>query len=142
VSVYRFNVKEQRAYARLNNSLTVHLRFSDDKEDKTYTATAINISLGGLCIEIHKSQTELIEKLCATKRNSSTSIEASKLVSTVKLFTKLTSTDCRLEWSQRPTDKNPAYLAGMAFINLTEDTRRQIHNYLVEEFVKYYDKAV
>ena len=139
---YRLNGKEQRAYVRLNNTLTVRLRFSEDKPDKTYTATAINMSRGGLCIEVSKNQKELIEKLCATKENSSIIIEASILNSTVKLFTKPVWTNCRLDWAKKPTNENPVLLAGLAFHNLTEVTRKQIHGYLVEEFVKYYDKAV
>ena len=142
MSVYKFNGKEQRAYVRLNNSLEVRLRFSEDKQDKTYTATAINISHGGLCIEVPENQKELIDKLCATKENSNIIIETPTLNDTVELLTKPAWTNCRLHWTQRPTNKNPVFLAGLAFNNLTEDTRKQIHDYLVEEFVKYYDKAV
>lgn len=142
MSVYKFNGKEQRAYVRLNNSLEVRLRFSEDKQDQTYTATAINISPGGLCIEVPENQKELIDKLCATKENSNIIIETPTLNGTVELLTKPAWTNCRLHWTQRSTNKNPVFLAGLAFNNLTEDTRKHIHDYLVEEFVKYYDKAV
>ena len=142
MSVYRFNGKEQRAYFRLNNSFAVRLRFSEDKQDKTYTATAINISHGGLCIEVPDNQKELIDKLCAIKENSNIIIEASILNSTVELLTKPAWTNCRLNWARKPTNKHPVFLAGLAFNNLAEDTRKQIHEYLIEEFVKYYDKAV
>jgi c-di-GMP-binding flagellar brake protein YcgR len=138
----RFNGKERRAYVRLNKALTVRLRFSGDQPDKTYTANTKNISHGGLCIEVPKNQKELIEKLSATRENSSINIEALILNSTVEFFAKPAWINCRLDWAKKPTNKNPVLLAGMAFNNLTEDTRKQIHDYIVEEFVKYYDKAV
>ena len=138
----RFNGKERRAYVRLNKALTVRLRFSGDQPDKTYTANTKNISHGGLCIEVPKNQKELIEKLSATRENSSINIEASILNSSVEFFAKPAWINCRLDWAKKPTNKNPVLLAGMAFNNLTEDTRKQIHDYIVEEFVKYYDKAV
>jgi c-di-GMP-binding flagellar brake protein YcgR len=138
----RFNGKERRAYVRLNTTLTVRLRFSGDQPDKTYTANTKNISHGGLCIEVPKNQKELIEKLSAIRENSSINIEALILNCTVGFFAKPAWINCRLDWAKKPTNKNPVLLAGMAFKNLTEDTRKQIHDYIVEEFVKFYDKAV
>lgn len=138
----RFNGKERRAYVRLNTALTVRLRFSGDQPDKTYTTNTKNISHGGLCIEVPKSQKELIEKLSATRENSSINIEALILNSTVESFAKPAWINCRLDWAKKPNNKDPFLLAGMAFNNLTEESRKQIHDYIVEEFVKYYDKAV
>ena len=138
----KINGKERRADVRRNKALTVRLRFSGDEPDKTYTAHTKNISHGGLSIEVPKNQKDLIEKLSATRENSSVNIEALILNSTVKFFAKPAWINCRLQWAKKPTNKNPALLAGMAFNNLTEDTRKQIHDYLVEKFVKNYDKAV
>jgi c-di-GMP-binding flagellar brake protein YcgR len=138
----RFKGKDRRAYVRLNKALTVRLRFSGDQPDKTYTANTKNISHGGLCIEVPKNEKELIEKLSATTKNSSINIEASILNSSVKFFVKPAWINCRLDWAKKPTNKNQVLLTGLAFNNLTEDTRKQIHHYIVEEFVKYYDKAV
>ena len=138
----RSNGKERRAYVRLNKAVTIRLRFSGDQRDKTYTATAKNISHGGLCIEVPKNQKELIEKLSATIENSSINIEASILNSTVEFFVKPAWFNCRLDWAKKHNNKNPVLLAGLAFNNLTEATRKQIHDYIVEEFIKYYDKAV
>lgn len=137
-----FNGKERRSYVRLNTALTVRLRFSGDQPDKTYTANTKNISHGGLCIEVSKNQEELIEKLSSTTENSSINVEALILNSTAEFFAKPAWISCRLDWAKKPTNKNPVLLAGMAFNNLTEDTRKQIHDYIVQEFVKYYDKAV
>ena len=138
----RFNGKERRAYVRLNKALTVRLRFSGDQPDKTYTANTKNISHGGLCIEVPKNQKELIEKLSATRENSSINIEASILNSRIEFSLKPAWINCRFDWTKKPTHKNQVLLTGLAFNNLTEDTRKQIHDYIVEEFVKSYDKAV
>jgi hypothetical protein len=138
----RFDGKERRAYVRFNTALTVRLRFSGDQPGKTYTANTKNISHGGLCIEVPKNQKELIEKFSATRENSSINIEVLILNSTVEFFAKPAWINCRLDWAKKSTNKNPVLLAGMVFNNLTEDTKKQIHDYIVEEFVKYYDKAV
>jgi hypothetical protein len=138
----RLNGKERRAYVRLNTALTVRLRFSGDQPDKAYIATIKNISHGGLRIEIPKNQKQLIEKLSATRENPSINIEGSILNSGVEFFAKPAWINCRLEWAKKPTNKKPVISAGMAFNNLTEDTREQLHDYIVGEFVKHYDKAV
>ena len=138
----KFNGKDRRAYVRLNKALTVRLKFSGDHPDKTYTANTKNISHGGLCIEVPKNQKELIEKLSATRENSSINIEASILNSRIEFSVKPAWINCRFDWAKKPTHKNQVLLTGLAFNNLTEDTRKQIHDYIVEEFVKFYDKAV
>ena len=138
----RFNGKDRRAYFRLNKALTVRLRFSGDQPGKTYTANTKNISQGGLCIAVPKNQKELMEKLSATRENSNMNIEVSILNSSIEFFAKPAWINCRLDWAKKPTNKNQVLLTGLAFNNLTEDTRKQIHDYLVEEFVKTYDKAV
>jgi c-di-GMP-binding flagellar brake protein YcgR len=138
----RFNGKERRAYVRLYKALTVRLRFSGDQPDKIYTATTKDISHGGLCIEVPKNQKELIEKLSAARENSSIKIEASILNGSVEFFAKPAWDNCRLDWANKPANKNQVLLTGLAFNNLSEDTRKQIHDYIVEEFVKNYDKAV
>ena len=138
----RLNGKERRAYVRLNTALTVRLRFPGDQPDKAYIAAIKDISHGGLCIEVPKNQKQLIEKLSATRENPSINIEGSILNSGVEFFAKPAWINCRLEWAKKPNNKNPVLLAGIAFNNLTEDTREQLHDYIIGEFVKHYDKAV
>ena len=134
----RFNGKERRAYVRLNKALTVRLRFPEDQPAKTYAATTKNISHGGLCIEVPKKQKELMEKLSTAMDNSSINIETSILNNTIKFFAKPAWINCRLDWAKKPTNKNPVLLTGLAFNNLTEDARKQIHDYIVEEIVQNY----
>jgi c-di-GMP-binding flagellar brake protein YcgR len=136
----RFNGKERRAYVRLNKTLRVRLRFSEDKPAKTYAATTKNISHGGLCIEVPNSRKELIEKLSTAKENLSINLETLILNNTKKFFAKSAWIKCRLDWAKKPTHKNPALLMGLAFNGLAEIDRKQIHEYIVEEFVKDYGR--
>jgi c-di-GMP-binding flagellar brake protein YcgR len=134
----RFNGKERRAYVRLNVALTVRLRFPEDQPAKTYAATTKNISHGGLCIEVPKNQKELIEKLSTAMENSSINLETSMLNNTIEFSAKPAWTNCRLDWVKKPTNKNPVLLTGLAFNNLTEDARKQIHGYIVDKIVQNY----
>ena len=136
----RFDGKERRAYVRLNLALTVRLRFSEDQPAKTYAATTKNISHGGLCIEVPKNEKELIEKLSTARENLSINIETSILNNPMEFFAKSAWINCRLDWAKKPTHKNPVLLTGLAFNNMTEHARKQIHDYIVEEFVKHYGR--
>lgn len=135
-----FNGKERRAYVRLNKVLKVRLRFSEDQPAKTYAATTKNISHSGLCIEVPKSRKELIEKLSTARENLNINIETLALNDTLEFFPKSVWIDCRLNWAKKPTNKNPTLLTGLVFNNLTEDARKQIHDYLVEAYVKEYER--
>ena len=136
----RFNGKERRTDVRLNKVLKVRLRFSGDQSAKTYAATTKNISHGGLCIEVPRSRKELIEKLSTAKENLNINIETLALNNTPEFFPKSVWINCRLNWAKKPTNKNPALLTGLVFNNLTEDARKQIHDYLVEAYVKEYER--
>ncbi len=135
-----FNGKERRAYVRLNKVLKVRLRFSEDQPAKTYAATTKNISHSGLCIEVPKSRKELIEKLSTARENLSINLETLILNNTIKFFAKSAWINCRLDWAKKPTHKNLFLLTGLAFNNPNEDARKQIHDYIVEEFVKDYGR--
>ena len=136
----RLNGKERRADVRLNKVLKIRLRFSEDQSAKTYAANTINISHGGLCIEVPKSRKELIERLSTARENLNINIETLTLNNTVEFFPKSAWINCRLNWAKKPTNKNPVLLTGLAFNNLTEDARKQIHDYLVEAYLKDYGR--
>ena len=46
----------------------------------------------------------------------------------------------RVDWSRKPTAKNPAMLIGLEFEGLTDEARKRIHDYIVEEVVKRYEE--
>jgi c-di-GMP-binding flagellar brake protein YcgR len=140
-----FNGKERRAYVRLETALKVRLRFSENKtenkSDKTYTATTKNISHGGLCLEIPHNHKKLIKKLYSTLKKPGIHLNAAILNKELELCAKPSWINCKLDYESETSSKNPAILIGLAFKKLPEEARKQIHNYIVDEFVKRYGKG-
>jgi hypothetical protein len=107
---------------------------------KTYTATTKNISQGGLCLEIYQDTQQLIENLATA--DSKIGIDLDTLIP--RPHTAASSTpdwiNSRMDWSRKPTAKNPAMLIGLEFEGITDEARKRIHDYIVEEFVKRYEE--
>jgi len=135
-----FSGKERRAYVRLERSLPVQFKISADQMSKTYTATTKNISQGGLCLEIYQDARQLIENLATA--DSKVGIDLDTLIpqphtSASKAPAWISS---RVDWSRKPTAKNPAMLLGLEFEGVTDEARKRIRDYIVEEFVKRYQE--
>ena len=139
-----FNDKERRAYVRLDTALKVRLRFSENKSknesDKTYTVTTKNISHGGLCLEVPYNHKELIEKFQISRKNPGIDLNAAILNNEVEFSAKPSWISCKFDYEKGTATRDPAVLIGLAFDKLPEEARKQIHNYIVEEFVKRYGK--
>jgi hypothetical protein len=45
-----------------------------------------------------------------------------------------------MDWARKPTAKNPAMLMGLEFEDVTDEARKRINDYIVEEVVKRYEK--
>jgi c-di-GMP-binding flagellar brake protein YcgR len=135
-----FDGKERRAYFRLNRALPVRLRLTGNNPAKTYTATTRNISQGGVCVEVPQHQKELIEKLSTSGDNSELNLEASIQTNTADIVSKPAWIKCKLDWAMPSATKNPALTMGLTFQKLAEKTRKQILDYLVEEYVDCYGK--
>jgi c-di-GMP-binding flagellar brake protein YcgR len=140
MSRYAFNGKERRAYVRLDTTLKVMLRFSENKSDKTYTVTTKNISHGGLCLEVPHNHKELIEKLHTTRKKPGIHLNAAILNKDLELSAKPAWINCRFDYVRKATPKKPAFLMGLAFNKLPEVARKQIHNYIANEFIKRYGR--
>jgi c-di-GMP-binding flagellar brake protein YcgR len=136
-----FDGKERRAYFRLDGALKVHLRLSGSNPAKTYTATTKNISHGGLCVEVSHHQKELIEKLCADREDSELNLEATIRTNALDIVAEPAWIKCKLDWAKQSATKDPALTMGLTFKNLAENTRKQIREYIIEEFVKCYGKT-
>ena len=135
-----FGSKARRAYARLERSLPVRFKISTEKMNKTYTATTKNISQGGICIEIHQDTQELIENLSTA--DSKIGIDLDTMLPRAPAADSTTPAwiNSRVNWARKPTAKDPAMLIGLEFEGITDDARKRIHNYIVEEFVKNYEE--
>ena len=135
-----FSGKERRAYVRLERSLPVRFKIFTNQMSKTYTATTKNISQGGLCLEIYQDARQLIENLATA--DSKVGIDLDTLIPRPHTAASATPAwiNSRVDWSRKPTAKNPAMLIGLEFEGVTEEARKRIHDYIVEEFVKRYEE--
>jgi c-di-GMP-binding flagellar brake protein YcgR len=134
-----FNGKERRAYVRLETSLQVRFKISGQEMSKIYAATTKNMSHGGLCLEVQQDKEELIEKLSA--EDTKLGIDLGVLVPKpgVAGSEKPAWVDSRVDWMRKPNRKNTTLLMGLSFEDLTQESRKQIHSYIVDEFVKRYE---
>ncbi|MDH3800055.1 MAG: PilZ domain-containing protein [Desulfobacterales bacterium] len=135
-----FSGKERRAYVRLERSLPVRFKIFTNQMSKTYTATTKNISQGGLCLEIYQDARQLIENLATA--DSKVGIDLDTLIPRPHTAASATPAwiNSRVDWSRKPTAKNPAMLLGLEFEGVTDEARKRIHDYIVEEFVKRYEE--
>lgn len=135
-----FSGKERRAYVRLERSLPVRFKIFTNQTSKTYTATTKNISQGGICLEIYRDTQQLIENLATA--DSKVDIDLDTLIPRSHTVASTTPAwiNTRVDWSRKPTAKNPAMLIGLEFEGVTGEARKRIHNYIVQEFVKRYEE--
>ena len=133
-----FSGKERRAYVRLERSLPVRFKIFANQMSQTYTATTKNISQGGICLEIYQDARKLIENLATA--DSKVDIDLDTLIpqphtTASKMPAWINS---RVDWSRKPTAKNPAMLLGLEFEGVSDEARKRIHDYIVEDGGKRY----
>ena len=135
-----FNGKERRAYVRFETSLPVRFKISGKEMSKIYAATTKNMSQGGLCLEVHQDKEELIKKLSAVDTELGIDLDALIPKRGVAGSEKPAWIDSRVDWMRKPNHKNPKLLMGLKFEDLTQEARRKIHSYIVDEFVRRYEE--
>lgn len=135
-----FDGKERRAYVRLEISLPVRFKIYTEKMSKTYTATTKNISQGGICLEIYQDTRELLENISADCSKIDVDLDTMLPRPTVAAPAPPAWINSRVDWARKPTSKNPAMLIGLEFEGIPDDARKRIHDYIVAEFVKNYEK--
>jgi c-di-GMP-binding flagellar brake protein YcgR len=136
----RFDGRERRTYVRLKKSLPVRFKITGTHTNKIYSATTKNISHGGLCLEVHQNKEELTEKLSAKEHKLGIDIDALIPKQDRSVSAKPVWVDSRVDWAQKPDKKNPVLTVGLEFEDLSEENRKKIHDYLVDEFVKRYQE--
>ena len=92
-------------------------------------------------VEVPLQQKELIEKLKAAGEDSELNLEASLETNHADIAAKPAWIKCKLDWAKPSATKDPALTMGLTFQKLAENTRKQIRDYIVEEFVKSYGKT-
>jgi c-di-GMP-binding flagellar brake protein YcgR len=135
-----FNGKERRAYVRLKKPLPVRFKIFTEQMGKTYTAKTKNISRGGLCLEVHQDTQELLENLSGTDPKIGIDLETLIPWSNTASSAKPAWINSRVDWARKPTAKNPAMMIGLEFEDVTDEVRKRINDYIVEEFVKRYEE--
>ena len=136
-----FNGRERRAYVRLDSSLPVKFKVSAEQKSKTYTATTKNISRGGLCLEIDQNIQQLLENLSGTDFKISIDLDTLIPQPEKAPSAKIAWISSRVDWAREPTAKNSAMLLGLEFEGVSDEARKRIHGYIVEEFVKRYEET-
>ena len=134
-----FNGKERRAYVRLQKSLPVRFKINGSQAGKIYMATTRNISRGGLCVEIAQETADLFEKISAPGYKIGIDIDTLIPGQTTAVSAKSVWINSRVDWT-RKAKKKRNLLMGLEFEDLAEETRRRIHDFIVEELVKRYEK--
>jgi len=135
-----FSGIERRAYVRLETSVPIRFKISGKEMGKIYAGTAKNMSHGGLCLEVHQDKEELLKKLSAAEIKLGIDLE------TLIAKPGLTGSDkpvwvySKVDWMRRPNPKNPTLLMGLRFENLAPEAHRQIHSYIVDEFIRRYEE--
>jgi c-di-GMP-binding flagellar brake protein YcgR len=135
-----FNGKERRAYVRLETSLPVRFRISGKEMSEIYAATTKNMSHGGLCLEVHQDKVELLEKLSSVDTKLGIDLDALIPKPGAAGSEKPVWVDSRVDWTRKPKSNDPVLLMGLEFENLTQEVRKKIHDYLVDEFVRRYEE--
>ncbi|MGD2097489.1 MAG: PilZ domain-containing protein [Desulfobacterales bacterium] len=134
----RFNGTERRAYVRLEKSLPVRLKITGNPTNQTFTLTTKNISQGGICLEIQKQQEALLRALSAA--NHSIGIDLNTLIpqnskgaSERPLWVR-----GRVDWTRELDEAARPLQVGLEFEDLTEEARKRIRDYIVNQFLRQY----
>ena len=106
---------------------------------KIYAGTAKNMSHGGLCLEVHQDKEELLEKLSAADNKLGIDLETLIAKPGLAGSNKPVWVDSRVDWMRKPSSKNPTLLMGLKFEDLTPEAYKQIHSYVVDEFIRRYE---
>ncbi|MDX1707929.1 MAG: PilZ domain-containing protein [Desulfobacterales bacterium] len=138
MEVKQFNGRERRAYVRLERSLQVQLEITGNPTSRTYAATTKNISQGGLCVEIQHEKKALLEALSAANHKIGIDINSlipcqNNAVAEMPLWVR-----GRVDWARESDGSNQALQVGLEFEDLSEDARKRIREYLVDQFLRQY----
>jgi c-di-GMP-binding flagellar brake protein YcgR len=138
MTIKRFNGAERRAYVRLEKSLPVRFKISGNPTGSTYTATTRNISQGGLCIEIDHEKESLVEALSIADQKIGIDIN-SLIPQRANTVTEMSHwISGRVDWARKSDQDRNLLQVGLEFENLTEEARKRIRDYLVDQFLGQY----
>ncbi len=134
----RYNGTERRAYVRLEKALPVRIKITGNPSSQAFTLSTKNISQGGLCLEINHEKEALLEALSAADQKIGIDINSliprqANTVSKMPLWI-----SGRVDWTRKSDQDGNLLQVGLEFEDLTEEVRKRIHNYLVDQFLRQY----
>lgn len=132
--------RDRRIYIRIETALKVQFRFPDETPDRVFSGVTRNISHGGVCVEISENVGELLTKASRENARVLLHLDLSPSNGTVTLEGKPSWGTSRIDWVQKPSRKNAFLSVGIAFEEISDETRDQIHSFIVNEFVSNYGK--
>ena len=133
-----FNGRERRSYVRVDALLPVRFRLCGLVSAKIYSRATKNVSQGGLCLEVLQNQDELIETVSSMGRWPSVELELSLPDNQGEPSIHLDWIASRLDWAEKPGAKNPALFMGMGFVDMHEEVRGLIYEFVLDHFLKRY----
>ncbi len=130
--------RERRNYVRIETEVPVRFKILWLNSGKIYSGTTKNISHGGICLEVLQDQDELVESLSSAPEWPTMEI--------APLLPDLPA-DCdpeapwitsRLDWVKKPSAKDPSLQIGMDFVEMADEVRKQIYDFIVGQFISNY----
>ena len=137
-----FNGSERRAYVRLEKALEVQLKITGNPMSQTYLATTKNLSQGGLCVEIKNGEKALLEALSAAGHKIGIDINSliprqNNTVPEMPLWV-----SGRVDWACESDQTSQVLQVGLEFEDLTDEVRKRIRDYLVDQFLRQYPQQL
>jgi c-di-GMP-binding flagellar brake protein YcgR len=131
--------RERRKYIRIDTEVPVRFKISWLNSGKIYSAITKNISHGGICLEVLQDQNELVESLSSAPEWPTMEIAPLLPDLSADNDTEAPWITSRLDWVQKPSAKNPALLIGMGFVEMADEVRKQIYDFVVGQFIGNYN---
>ena len=118
----------------------MRLKIPGNPSGQIYSAITKNISQCGICLEIQHKEETLRKSLSDAHQKVSIDINA--------LIPQQQNADAdlsvwvngRVDWTRESDQTQSKLQVGLEFEDLTEDARRRIRDYLVNQFLQHYPK--
>ena len=133
-----FNGRERRSYVRVDRELPIRFRIKGHPSGQIYTGATKNISQGGLCVEVIRHQDELIETLPSIEKQPFLEVELTLPGRKGQSDFQTGWITGRVDWLREPTAKNPVASIGLGFVDLHEEVRRKIYEFVLGVFLRGY----
>ncbi len=130
---------ERRNYVRIDTEVPVRFKISWLNSGKIYSGTTKNISHGGICLEVLQDQDELVESLSSAPEWPTMEIAPLLPDLPADYDPEAPWITSRLDWVKKPSAKDPSLQIGMDFVEMADEVRKQIYDFIVGQFINKYN---